>query len=148
MGRPYYGINCQILNPDPKTSFGEIVAKSRNIFMGFHLDEEKTKEAFTSGTIFFFWKNCFVLNDVMSITLKSVIFNDLFRSSCLLTRSSMVLREVSSELPNQSLKFAFALSSHNSRSFFLASSRSFCFVNAPSISSLCCVCHSVGITAF
>jgi long-chain acyl-CoA synthetase len=51
VGRPYYGINSQILDPDPKTGFGEIVAKSRNIFMGFHLDEDRTKEAFTSGDI-------------------------------------------------------------------------------------------------
>ena len=61
VGRTFFGVNCQILEPDEKGS-GEIASRSRNIFMGFHLDEEKTKEAFTSGTIFFFWKNCFVLN--------------------------------------------------------------------------------------
>lgn len=36
-----------ISNPD-KDGFGEIITQSRNVFMGYHRDEIKTKEAFTN----------------------------------------------------------------------------------------------------
>ncbi len=40
------GVGFQIMNPD-KDGLGEIACRSRNIFMGYHKDEAKTKETFT-----------------------------------------------------------------------------------------------------
>ena len=51
VGKPYTGVYSKILNPDPGTGVGEVVGRSRNIFMGYHNHEEKTKEAFTDGNI-------------------------------------------------------------------------------------------------
>ena len=45
MGKPLDGVYNKILNPDEK-GFGEIATRSRNVFMGYHNDEVKTKEAF------------------------------------------------------------------------------------------------------
>ena len=44
VGLPYFGVNNKILNPDPD-GIGEICCKSRNVFMGYHNDEVRTKEA-------------------------------------------------------------------------------------------------------
>ena len=49
VGQPYIGIRSKILNPDPQTGIGEIAARARNVFMGFHNCEDKTKEVFTEG---------------------------------------------------------------------------------------------------
>ena len=49
VGKPYSGVYSKILDPDPGSGIGEVVGRSRNIFMGYHNNEEKTKEAFTEG---------------------------------------------------------------------------------------------------
>ena len=45
VGKPLDGVYNKILNPD-ENGFGEIATRSRNVFMGYHNDEEKTQEAF------------------------------------------------------------------------------------------------------
>jgi len=45
VGLPYTGVNNKLLNPD-SDGIGEICTKSRNVFMGYHKDEVRTKEAF------------------------------------------------------------------------------------------------------
>ena len=45
VGKSLDGVYNKILNPDEK-GFGEIATRSRNVFMGYHNDEEKTQEAF------------------------------------------------------------------------------------------------------
>ena len=45
-GQAYYGVSNKILSPDSEQC-GEIVTKSRNIFMGYNDNEAKTKESFT-----------------------------------------------------------------------------------------------------
>ena len=47
-GQAYVGVHNTILNPD-ENGIGEIATKSRNVFMGYHRDEVKTKEAFEDG---------------------------------------------------------------------------------------------------
>ena len=48
VGQSYTGVNNRILDPDSQ-GIGEIATKSRNVFMGYHKDETKTKEAFEDG---------------------------------------------------------------------------------------------------
>ena len=45
-GKEYIGTKNKILNPD-STGTGEIVQYSRNLFMGYHKEEQLTREAFT-----------------------------------------------------------------------------------------------------
>jgi acyl-CoA synthetase (AMP-forming)/AMP-acid ligase II len=47
-GQAYVGVHNTILNPD-ENGIGEIATNSRNVFMGYHRDEVKTKEAFEDG---------------------------------------------------------------------------------------------------
>ena len=47
-GRSYIGVNNTILNPD-EDGIGEIGVRSRNVFMGYHKDPFRTKEAFQDG---------------------------------------------------------------------------------------------------
>ena len=47
-GQAYLGVHNTILNPD-EDGVGEIATKSRNVFMGYHKDEIRTKEAFQDG---------------------------------------------------------------------------------------------------
>jgi long-chain-fatty-acid--CoA ligase ACSBG len=47
-GQAYVGVHNTILNPD-ENGIGEIATKSRNVFMGYHRDEVKTKEAVEDG---------------------------------------------------------------------------------------------------
>ena len=35
VGKSFKGVNNQILNPDPNTGEGEVIARSRNVFMGY-----------------------------------------------------------------------------------------------------------------
>ena len=44
-GKTYIGVNNMIINPDSQ-GVGEIGTSSRNVFMGYHNDEVKTKEVF------------------------------------------------------------------------------------------------------
>ena len=46
-GLPFLGVTSKILNPD-SDGIGEIATRSRNIFMGYHKDEVRTKEVFDS----------------------------------------------------------------------------------------------------
>ena len=46
-GLPFLGVTSKILNPD-SDGIGEIATRSRNIFMGYHKDEMRTKEVFDS----------------------------------------------------------------------------------------------------
>ena len=46
-GLPFLGVTSKILNPD-LDGIGEIATRSRNIFMGYHKDEMRTKEVFDS----------------------------------------------------------------------------------------------------
>ena len=48
VGLSYYGVNNIILNPDHE-GYGEVATKSRNVFMGYHKEEAKTKEVFEDG---------------------------------------------------------------------------------------------------
>ena len=48
VGQNYIGVNNRILNPD-SNGIGEIATKSRNVFMGYHKNEIKTKEVFVNG---------------------------------------------------------------------------------------------------
>ena len=48
VGLSYYGLNNTILNPDSE-GCGEVATKSRNVFMGYHKEEAKTKEVFEDG---------------------------------------------------------------------------------------------------
>ena len=46
-GLPFLGVTSKIINPD-SDGIGEIATRSRNIFMGYHKDEMRTKEVFDS----------------------------------------------------------------------------------------------------
>ena len=35
VGKSFRGVHNQILNPDPNTGEGEVIARSRNVFMGY-----------------------------------------------------------------------------------------------------------------
>ena len=48
VGLSYFGLNNTILNPD-REGCGEVATKSRNVFMGYHKEEAKTKEVFDDG---------------------------------------------------------------------------------------------------
>ena len=48
LGVSYRGVHNKIINPD-SNGIGEIAVRSRNVFMGYHKDEAKTKEAFQDG---------------------------------------------------------------------------------------------------
>jgi long-chain acyl-CoA synthetase len=52
VGKPIVGIEMKINNPDPVTGEGEIVAKGRNIMLGYYKNEEQTKEVFTDDGYF------------------------------------------------------------------------------------------------
>ena len=46
-GLPFLGVTSKIINPD-SDGIGEIATRSRNIFMGYHKDEMRTKDVFDS----------------------------------------------------------------------------------------------------
>ena len=46
-GLPFLGVTSKIINPD-SDGIGEIATRSRNIFMGYHKDETRTKDVFDS----------------------------------------------------------------------------------------------------
>ena len=48
VGLSYWGVTNTILNPDHE-GHGEVATKSRNVFMGYHKEEAKTKEVFEDG---------------------------------------------------------------------------------------------------
>jgi long-chain acyl-CoA synthetase len=52
VGKPIVGIEMKINNPDPVTGEGEIVAKGRNIMLGYYKNEEQTREVFTDDGYF------------------------------------------------------------------------------------------------
>ena len=45
VGHDYLGVHNKILHPDPE-GLGEVAVRSRNIFMGYHKNQEKTLESF------------------------------------------------------------------------------------------------------
>ena len=45
VGQSYWGVTNTILNPDHE-GHGEVATKARNVFMGYHKEENKTKEVF------------------------------------------------------------------------------------------------------
>ena len=48
VGESYWGVANTILNPDHE-GHGEVATKSRNVFMGYHKEENKTQEVFEDG---------------------------------------------------------------------------------------------------
>jgi len=46
------GVDIKIMNPDPHTGEGEIIAKGRNIMHGYYKNDEITKEVFTDDGYF------------------------------------------------------------------------------------------------
>jgi long-chain acyl-CoA synthetase len=46
-GKPIPGVQVRIVNPDPATEIGEILARGPNIMRGYYNDPDKTKEAIT-----------------------------------------------------------------------------------------------------
>ena len=51
VGRSYFGIDNKILDPDAD-GVGELITRSRNVFMGYAANEAKTREAFTEDAWF------------------------------------------------------------------------------------------------
>jgi len=54
VGKPIYGEQTKILNPDPITGEGEIAVFSRKLFMGYIKEEDKTRDTFTEDNM---WKS-------------------------------------------------------------------------------------------
>ena len=46
-GKPIPGVQVKIIDPDPATGIGEILARGPNVMRGYYNDEEKTKETIT-----------------------------------------------------------------------------------------------------
>ena len=54
VGRVVWGGKAKILSPDPETGEGEVGMYSRNTFMGYLKEDQKTREAFTEDGV---WKS-------------------------------------------------------------------------------------------
>lgn len=52
VGTTIFGLEMRINDPDPVTGEGEIVAKGRNIMLGYYKNEEQTREVFTEDGFF------------------------------------------------------------------------------------------------
>jgi long-chain acyl-CoA synthetase len=52
VGTPIFGLEMKINDPDPVTGEGEIVAKGRNIMLGYYRNEKQTREVFTEDGFF------------------------------------------------------------------------------------------------
>ncbi|MEX0981015.1 MAG: AMP-binding protein [Bacteroidales bacterium] len=52
VGKPIFGVEMKINDPDPVTGEGEIVAKGRNIMSGYYKNEAQTREVFTEDGYF------------------------------------------------------------------------------------------------
>ncbi len=52
VGKPIFGLEMRINDPDPVTGEGEIVVKGRNIMSGYYRNEKQTREVFTEDGYF------------------------------------------------------------------------------------------------